>query len=78
MMSTQISAMKEQGVRISAVFIDDGYVVFENGLVLMITGFYDEDDNEVEDIEEACYYEAGDSEHGFISAPIPDLMETFH
>ena len=37
-MSTQISAMKEQAVRIAAVFIDDGYVVFENGVVLAITG----------------------------------------
>lgn len=77
-MSLQISAMREQGVRISAVFIDDGYIVFENGLVLKIIGFYDENDNEVDDIEEACYYEAGDYEHGFISAPMPDLMETFH
>ena len=71
-MSTQISAMKEQAVRIAAVFIDDGYVVFENGVVLAITGFYDDDDNEVENCYEASYYEAGDDEHGFIVCPMPE------
>ena len=71
-MSNQISAMREQGVRIAAAFIDDGYIVFENGLVLPINGFYDDDDNEVDNCYEASYYEAGDEEHGFVTCPMPE------
>lgn len=77
-MSKQIAAMKEQGVRIWAVYLDDAYVVFENGLVLPITGFYDGEHNEVEDLDDACYYEAGDDEHGFVACPMPKELGTFH
>jgi hypothetical protein len=72
-MTLQISAMREQNVPISAVCIDEGYIVFANGLVLPITGFYDEYDDEVEDREEAVYYEAGDDEHGYVRCPMADL-----
>jgi hypothetical protein len=71
-MSKQIAAMRERDVRICSVYLDEGYIVFYNGVVLPICGFYDEDDNAVEDLEEASYYEAGDEEHGYVTCPMPE------
>lgn len=69
----QLMAMKDAGVGISCVHIDRKYIVFENGIKKKITLFND-DDEEVKDVDDATWYQFGDEEFGFGSAPV-DLDE---
>jgi hypothetical protein len=63
----QLFAMKDAGISISCVHIDKKYVIFDNGVKLKIR-LFDEYDDEVDDPEDAVYYEFGDEEFGFGSA----------
>lgn len=77
-MSTQLSAMKERGVKITYVDIDEDYVLFENGVRLPITAYLDDDWEEVDDKLEASYYDFGDEEHGYGTSPLVFVKEELH
>ena len=64
----RLIAMKDAGIAISCVHIDKKYVVFDGGLRMKIRLFND-DNEEVKDPEDATWYEFGDEELGFGSAP---------
>ena len=65
MASTQrIHAMKERHVGVAVVCHSKNYVVFENGLVLPIYGWLDEDHRPTEEPMKVKYYEFGDDETG--------------
>ena len=70
----QLFAMKDAGISISAVHIDKKYIIFNNGVRKKIK-LFDDDNEEVNDLEDATWYEFGDEEFGFGSAPIGDLAE---
>lgn len=63
--------MTEAGIRIASVHIPDGYVVMDSGMVLPITGYYDEEWDATGDIDEAVYYEFGTPEIGFATSRVP-------
>jgi hypothetical protein len=65
----RINAMKEARVGIACVMLDSRKVVFENGVKVKIR-LLDEDENEVDDPEDATYYEFGDKEFGFGKAKL--------
>jgi hypothetical protein len=69
----QLFAMKDAGISISAVHIDKKYIIFNNGIKKKIR-LFDEYDDEVDDPEDAAYYEFGDEEFGFGSSKL-DLAE---
>jgi len=69
----QLFAMKDAGISISCVHIDKKYVVFDNGVKLKIR-LFDDDNEEVDDPEDATWYEFGNEEFGFGSSPL-DLAE---
>ena len=61
----QIHAMKEAHVLVAVVCIEKYYVVFDNGVVLPIQGFLDDDRQPTDDGSEMRYYEFGDEVHGY-------------
>lgn len=61
----RIVAMREAHIRVAAVSIKKFYVVFDNGVVLPITGFLDDGREATDDAYEMRYFEFGDDEHGF-------------
>ena len=67
-------AMKDRGVAISCVHIDKKYVIFDNGLHLKIR-LFDDDGELVDDPDDAAYYEFGNEEMGYGSAPL--LLDEF-
>jgi hypothetical protein len=70
----QLFAMKDAGIAIAAVHIDKKYIVFSNGVRLKIR-LYDRYDDEVDDPEDAAYYEFGDEVFGFGSSKLNDLAD---
>jgi len=66
----RIHAMKEADVRVAAVCQSKSYVVMDNGLVLPIYGWLDEDHEPTDDLEIAMYYEFGNDDIGYATGNI--------
>jgi len=61
---SNIDALKEAGVKIAVIRIDRMLVAFDNGFVLPITAFVDEDGDETEP-ERAVAFDFGTEEFGY-------------
>jgi hypothetical protein len=61
----RIHAMKEAHVGVAVVCQSKSYVVFENGLVLPIYGWLDENRRPTDNLAIAQYYQFGDDETGY-------------
>jgi hypothetical protein len=70
----RIHAMKERHVGVAVVCQSKNYVVFENGLVLPIYGWLDEQHRPTDNLEIARYYEFGTDEVGYGTGDI-DVYE---
>ena len=61
----RIRAMSERHIGVAVVCAAKGYVVFDNGIKLPITGWLDDDRNPTEDPRQYSYYEFGNEEFGY-------------
>lgn len=70
-MLQHIDAMKEAKIRVAVTHTAQMYVIMESGMVLPITGFYEEDKRTFCPPADASYYEFGCPEVGFAIARMP-------
>jgi hypothetical protein len=61
----QVIAMKERHVGVAVICMTRRYVVFDNGVVMPITAWLDDDRNKTDDMEQAAFYEFGTPEFGY-------------
>lgn len=64
----QLNAMKERHIGIAAVCASKNYVVFDNGVKLPITRWFDEHHQPTDDPEQYTYYDFGNEEVGYGTA----------
>jgi hypothetical protein len=60
-----LHAMHDDGIKIAMYSVSDKYVLFENGAVVPITQWLDENEFPVETYQDAAFYEFGSEEMGF-------------
>jgi hypothetical protein len=61
----RLTAMREAGVGIAFVDLAEGYLVFNNNVLVPITIFFDEDGEVVENWKDAVTIEFGTDEFGY-------------
>ena len=60
-----LNAMRDRGVTLEAIMRDQNVVAFSNGIVLPVLALYDRDGFRVDEWEDACTYEFGNSHIGY-------------
>lgn len=71
----QLQAMKDQRIFVDHVDVDEGILVFENGLVLPIEYCTDANDVVVDDPVDGGWIHFGDDEHGYGRYPVKLVTE---
>jgi len=64
-MNRLIDRLMEADVRIERAYVESQFILFENGIVLPITCWFDADGNVTEDVMEVCAIEFGSDEDGW-------------
>jgi len=72
---SQLQAMKDRQILVDHVDVDEGVLVFENGLVLPIEYCTDAADVVVDDPVDGGWIHFGDDEHGYGRYPVKLVTE---